>query len=935
MTRRFFAPEVVQTSAMDCGPASLASLLSGFGLRVSYGRLREACQTDVDGTSIDVLETVANRLGLACEQVMLPIDHLLLPESAALPAIVVTRQDIGYTHFVVAWRRHGRLIQVMDPATGRRWMRASQLLRDVYVHTQRVPAEAFDAWVRSEDFQNVMTRRMRDLGIRSESRTLLANAVAKPGWLALGTLDAALRLTASLVESGGVRQGRQAASILAALWNRGMTDETAIPDSFWFVRRPPRRRESEFREGEAPAEPSVSDDLGSVGVSPGHESEEVLIRGAVLVRAIGPQSPEAGDALLSAELSAALTESKPRPWRAVREILGAGASKAMLSVGFVAVLIAGMSLVETVLLRSFIDLGRDLGLVEQRLIALGLILGAGLIQLLLELRQASGLLRLGRSLEVRFRLAFADKLPKLNDRYFHSRPVSDMADRSHSVQQLRQLPRLFGLMTQTSALLVLTAVAISLFDTTSAPLALLAAGAALALPLAFRPWLTEADLRVRTHSGALSRFYFDAMQGLTTIKAHAAERIVQREQEGLLVEWLRAARKHLAVVLLLDGLQMTVGFSLAALLLVRHVDVLADTGGALLLAYWALSLPELGASLAGLVRQYPWQRNTLMRLLEPLGAPEDESPGRAAGRQPSELLAQSSGITDHSEEVPTNTKAKTRRADAQPLAISFRNVSVVAAGHAILQDITFDIAAGSHVAVVGPSGAGKSSLIGLFLGWHRAAAGEIRIDNEPLQAARLEQLRRESVWVDPAVHLWNRSLVDNLRFGQLDTDAERLGQVCAQADLIDVLEKLPNGLQTTLGEGGGLLSGGQGQRVRLGRGLLHEHARLVLLDEPFRGLDHEQRRNLAQRIRRHFAEATLLFVSHDVGDTRDFDRIIVIDGGRVVEDDSPANLSANESSLYRRLLDAEESVRKNVWQNVCWRRVRVESANVTEEAAVK
>ena len=78
-----------------------------------------------------------------------------------------------------------------------------------------------------------------------------------------------------------------------------------------------------------------------------------------------------------------------------------------------------------------------------------------------------------------------------------------------------------------------------------------------------------------------------------------------------------------------------------------------------------------------------------------------------------------------------------------------------------------------------------------------------------------------------------------------------------------------------------------------------------------------------------------MFVSHDVGDTRDFDRIIVIDGGRVVEDDSPANLSANESSLYRRLLDAEESVRKNIWQHVCWRRVRVESANVTEEEAVK
>src|SRR5215475_7805282 len=116
--RRFLVPEVVQTSAMDCGPASLKCLLEGFGVRVSYGRLREACQTDVDGTSIDTMETVAVQLGLEAEQVMLPDDHLLLPESEALPAIVVVRQPNGSTHFVVIWRRHGRFVQVMDPATG-------------------------------------------------------------------------------------------------------------------------------------------------------------------------------------------------------------------------------------------------------------------------------------------------------------------------------------------------------------------------------------------------------------------------------------------------------------------------------------------------------------------------------------------------------------------------------------------------------------------------------------------------------------------------------------------------------------------------------------------------------------------------------------------------------------------------------------------------
>ena len=89
--QRFFAPEVVQTSAMDCGPAALKSLLEGFGVRVSYGRLREACQTDVDGTSINTLEDIAIQLGLQAEQVMLPADHLALPEAQALPAIAPAR----------------------------------------------------------------------------------------------------------------------------------------------------------------------------------------------------------------------------------------------------------------------------------------------------------------------------------------------------------------------------------------------------------------------------------------------------------------------------------------------------------------------------------------------------------------------------------------------------------------------------------------------------------------------------------------------------------------------------------------------------------------------------------------------------------------------------------------------------------------------------
>src|SRR5207244_4904580 len=103
--QRVVVPEVVQTSAMDCGPASLKCVLEGFGIPVSYGRLRECCKTDVDGTSIDTVEEVAMRLGLDAEQIMLPVDYLVSREAVALPSIVVVRLPNSVNQFVVILQR--------------------------------------------------------------------------------------------------------------------------------------------------------------------------------------------------------------------------------------------------------------------------------------------------------------------------------------------------------------------------------------------------------------------------------------------------------------------------------------------------------------------------------------------------------------------------------------------------------------------------------------------------------------------------------------------------------------------------------------------------------------------------------------------------------------------------------------------------------------
>ena len=297
-----------------------------------------------------------------------------------------------------------------------------------------------------------------------------------------------------------------------------------------------------------------------------------------------------------------------------------------------------------------------------------------------------------------------------------------------------------------------------------------------------------------------------------------------------------------------------------------------------------------------------------MRLLEPLGAIEEEPAG--AGVEPEQK----------------------RDVQTPGIAIALQDVGVRAAGHVILQEVNLTIASGEHVAIVGSSGAGKSSLVGLLLGWHRAAAGSVLIDGVPLESNHLEGLRRQIAWIDPAVQLWNRSFTDNLCYGADSELAMSIGAAIQAADLRRVLEQLPDGLQTPLGEGGALVSGGEGQRVRLARAMLRPGVRLAILDEPFRGLDRERRRELLKRARKLWMDATLLCITHDVSETKIFPRVVVIEQGRVVEDGPPLELMLDAGSRYRALLEAEEAVMRGLWSKKEWRRLWLEGGQLTERS---
>jgi ATP-binding cassette subfamily B protein len=205
----------------------------------------------------------------------------------------------------------------------------------------------------------------------------------------------------------------------------------------------------------------------------------------------------------------------------------------------------------------------------------------------------------------------------------------------------------------------------------------------------------------------------------------------------------------------------------------------------------------------------------------------------------------------------------------------------------------------------------------------------VRVDGAPLDATGLARLRQQTAWVDPAVQLWNRSFLENLTYGTPGTGLNP-GPLMEAADLHGVLEGLPEGLRTPLGEGGGFVSGGEGQRVRLGRAMARPDARLVLLDEPFRGLDRGQRLALLRRARALWRDSTLVCVTHDIEETLEFERVLVMEGGRIVEDGPPAELAARQDSRYRALLDAEVQVRAQLWASSRWRRLTLEDGRLRE-----
>ena len=218
---------------------------------------------------------------------------------------------------------------------------------------------------------------------------------------------------------------------------------------------------------------------------------------------------------------------------------------------------------------------------------------------------------------------------------------------------------------------------------------------------------------------------------------------------------------------------------------------------------------------------------------------------------------------------------------------------------AALHDFSLDVRPGETVAVVGPSGAGKSTLFQLVQRFYDPQEGRVLVDGIALTDVDPAALRRRIAIVPQETVIFGASARDNVRYGEWGASDAAIWAAAEAANAADFLRKLPDGLDTFLGEGGARLSGGQRQRVAIARALLRD-APILLLDEATSALDAESEQLVQQALERLMERRTTLVIAHRLATVRAAGRIIVMDDGRIVEDGTHATLSA-EGGLYARL----------------------------------
>ena len=235
--------------------------------------------------------------------------------------------------------------------------------------------------------------------------------------------------------------------------------------------------------------------------------------------------------------------------------------------------------------------------------------------------------------------------------------------------------------------------------------------------------------------------------------------------------------------------------------------------------------------------------------------------------------------------------------------ITFENVNFdYATANDILKEVSFNIKPGKTIALVGPTGGGKSTICHLIPRFYNIKEGDIKIDGTSIYDLTLDSLRKNIGIVQQDVFLFNGTIKSNILYGNLNATDEEVIDACKKANLYDYIQTLENGLDSEIGERGVRLSGGQKQRISIARAFL-KNPRILILDEATSALDNTTEMLIQNALNKLCEGRTTIVVAHRLTTIKNSDEILVISGGKIVEQGSHEELLQKESGAYKVLYD--------------------------------
>ncbi|MDW9406366.1 ATP-binding cassette domain-containing protein, partial [Pseudomonas soli] len=225
----------------------------------------------------------------------------------------------------------------------------------------------------------------------------------------------------------------------------------------------------------------------------------------------------------------------------------------------------------------------------------------------------------------------------------------------------------------------------------------------------------------------------------------------------------------------------------------------------------------------------------------------------------------------------------------------------------VLREVSLDIAPGSMTALVGASGSGKTTLVRLIARFFDVTQGRVKVGGVDVRQMSAEQLAGQISQIFQDAYLFQGSIADNIRLGKPDASEAEVLEAARLAGVQEILERLPEGLHTPVGEGGARLSGGERQRISIARALIKD-APILLIDEATAALDAENQAAIAEALARLRGKRTLIVIAHQLSTVAMADQIVVLDEGRIREQGAHAQLAA-EGGLYAHFLEQRRAAK--------------------------